>query len=108
MLFDEIAELFNRESHRAIARRTGLSRGKVDSLQHGCSFVLDLDFLRALDALGYELRLLPVTPPRGGARRPSRAENLPRPAAPPRENPARRETREPRRKDVRISGQAPW
>ena len=88
MLFDEIAELFNRESHRAMARRTGLSRGKVDSLQHGCSFVLDLDFLHALDALGYELRLLPVTPPR--------------------ENPARRETREPRRKDVRISGQAPW
>lgn len=73
MLFDEIAELFNQESHRVMARRTGLSRGKVDSLQHGCSFVLDAAFLRALAALGYELRLQRVAPPRGKDRRPSRA-----------------------------------
>ena len=57
MLFDEIAALFNQESHRAMARRTGLSRGKVESLQHGCSFVLDPEFLAALGRLGYELRL---------------------------------------------------
>ncbi len=73
MLFDEIAELFNQESHRAMARRTGLSRGKVDSLQHGCSVVLDAAFLQALGALGYELRLQRIAPARGGARRPSRA-----------------------------------
>ena len=57
MLFDEIAMVFNQESHRAMARRTGLSRGKVESLQHGCSFVLDAEFLAALGRLGYELRL---------------------------------------------------
>ena len=64
MLFDEIAALFNQESHRAMARRTGLGRGKVESLQQGCSFVLDAEFLAALARLGYELRLVR----RGGAR----------------------------------------
>ena len=66
MLFDEIAALFNQESHRAMARRTGLGRGKVESLQHGCSFVLDTRFLAALDLLGYELRLCRRGGVRGG------------------------------------------
>ena len=98
MLMDEIAELFNQDSHRVMARRTGLSRGKVDSLQHGCSFVLDAAFLRALAALGYELRLQRVAPARGAARRPSRTG----------ENGARRDPGQERRKDVRNSGQGAW
>lgn len=58
MLLDEIGVLFNQGSIREISRRTGLSRGKVESLRNSCSFVLDGDFIAALNQLAYTLLLV--------------------------------------------------
>ena len=58
MLLDEIGTLFNQGSIREMARRTGLSRGKVEGLKCSCSFVLDAEFLTALTRLGYDLQLV--------------------------------------------------
>ena len=58
MLLDEISALFNREKKKKMARKTGLTRGKVEGIKNNCSFVLNAELLAALGQLGYKLCLV--------------------------------------------------
>lgn len=58
MIFDEVAEVMEQESIREISRKTGLKRGRVNSLKNACPFYLDYDLIFALEKLGYEFKLV--------------------------------------------------
>ena len=58
MIFDEVAEVMEQESIREISRKTGLKRGRVNSLKNGCPFYLYYDLIFALEKLGYEFKLV--------------------------------------------------
>ncbi|MBC5580879.1 hypothetical protein H8S23_05125 [Anaerofilum sp. BX8] len=57
MIFDEIADIMNKESARSIAQKTGLSKSKVSRLQKGLPFYFDYNTVFALQRRGYEIKL---------------------------------------------------
>lgn len=57
MIFDDVAEIMNRDTAHCMSEKTGLSRNKVKRLSHGIPFILDYNTVFALQRLGYEIKL---------------------------------------------------
>ncbi len=57
MILDDIADLMNSQPARKIARKTGLSRSKVDRMAQGIPFTIDYNVVAAFHRLGYKLEL---------------------------------------------------
>ena len=60
IIFDEIAEVMNRDTARRLSRRTGLSRNKIYRIARGLPFMLDYNTVFALQRMGYKICLRPV------------------------------------------------
>lgn len=57
MIFDDVAEAMVHHPIKEIRRKTGLRRSRIYSLRCGCTFNLDYELVRALELLGYEIKL---------------------------------------------------
>lgn len=61
MITDEISNIFEYEcSKRGICRVkqiTGLKYGKIYNIINGCNFVINPEFIAALNALGYQISI---------------------------------------------------
>ncbi|RGX53176.1 hypothetical protein DWV16_17140 [Anaerotruncus sp. AF02-27] len=57
MIFDDVAEVMNKNPVRKIRRITGLNVSRIQSLRCGCTFNLDYSVVAALEKLGYTVKL---------------------------------------------------
>lgn len=58
MIFEDIAEVMSEKPVYKMARKTGLSRDKVNRMAQGIPFILDYNVVFALGRLGYHLELV--------------------------------------------------
>lgn len=59
MIFDEVAEVMNRDTARKIEDKTGLHHDKVRRMANGLPFVMDYNTYFALQKLGYDVKIIP-------------------------------------------------
>lgn len=62
IIFEDIAEIMSRAPARAVSRRMGLDRKKVQRMARGLPFVLDYNTVFALNRLGYEIEVVEKPP----------------------------------------------
>lgn len=57
MIFDQVAEIMNKDSARKIEKETGLNREKVRRMAQGLPFVLDYNTVFAVKRCGFVFKL---------------------------------------------------